>query len=159
MLHRIPPDVKRFKVSITSLFLYSICCGFIGIVVGLLVLAIQYGHSIMSYFLRITWIAMPLIFLCCVVGTLVVYIIANPVGFSTDGIYASSPWIGQRFIRWADIAKVRKLTLLNLRFLLIYSSIDGKITSLSLFSSRQNEFRDEIRKFAPPNSPVLDFLN
>jgi hypothetical protein len=159
MANQMPLDVKRFKVSITSLFLYSIVGGFIGCAVGFLLLPIFHVHLDLLLFWRISKISILPILLLCAIMTLVLYVAAIPTGFSSDGIYASSRWGFRRFIRWSDIAKVRRFPLLNLKFLWVYSSVDGKVTSVSLFQAHKKEFEDEIRKFAPPESPVLTFLN
>ncbi len=82
-----------------------------------------------------------------------------PAGFSPEGIYAHSFWGWRRFIRWPDVAKIKKITLFNLPWLRIYSRDSGKVAWLPLFQSCPAEFREEIRKFAPLNCPILNYLN
>jgi MFS family permease len=159
MADQMPPEAKRFKVSITSLFLYSIVAGVIGVVGGFLLLPVFHVHLDLLMFWRVTQNTILPILLLCVIMTLVLYVVAIPTGISSDGIYARSSSGFRRFIGWADIAKVKKRTIFNLRFLRLYSSVDGKVTSVPLFLACKNEFRDEIRKFAPPDSPILKFLN
>lgn len=154
-----PKDAKRFKVSVMPLFLCSVITCIIGIAIGFFLVAFQHGSIDLPRFWRIIKIAMPMILSGCVILTLYLYLVIIPTGISSDGIYARSPLGFRRFIRWTDIAKVRKITLLNLLYLLIYSSVDGRVTSLPLFQARKKEFRDEIRKFAPPDSPIVNFLN
>ena len=154
------PEVKRFKVSITSLFLYSIVAGVIGVVGGFLLLPVFHVHLDLLMFWRVTKNTILPILLLCVIMTLVLYVVAIPTGISSDGIYARSPSGFRRFIGWADIAKVKKRTVFfDLQFLRLYSSVDGKVTSVPLFQAHKKEFRDEIRKFAPPDSPILKLLN
>jgi ABC-type dipeptide/oligopeptide/nickel transport system permease component len=159
MAIQIPPDVKKFKVSIMSLVLCSIITCIIGIVVGFVVVAFQHGSIDFPRFWKILKIEMPLNLSGFVILTFYLYLVIIPTGISSDGIYARSLLGFRRHIRWADFAKIRKFTLLNLQYLLIYSSIDGKATSLPLFQARKKEFWDEIRKFVPPDSPILKFLN
>lgn len=164
MVIQMPPDVKRFKVSIASLLLFQAPGMPIGFVLGFcghLPEVIPDGHVDWYLVLRVAKFAAPLILLVYVIMTFLLYIIfiSFPTGLSPDGIYASSFWGFRRLIRWSDIAKARKFTLLNLQYLLLYSSVDGQVTWLPLFISPKKEFQNEIRKFAPPDSPILKFLN
>jgi hypothetical protein len=79
--------------------------------------------------------------------------------FSSDGIYGHLFWGVRRFIRWQDIASVRRFSLLKLPWIRIYSGVDGKVTWLPLFQSRPFEFRQTIKEFAPFNSPILTQLD
>src|SRR5690242_12411113 len=56
-----------------------------------------------------------------------------PQETSPQGVAGHSVWGFKRFIEWGHIAKARPLRLLNLRWLRLYSSIDGKTTYLALF--------------------------
>jgi hypothetical protein len=80
-----------------------------------------------------------------------------PDAFSADGIYGHSFWGRRRFVRWQDISSVQSFWLGNLRWLRVYA-VDGKITWLALFQSRDIEFRQEIKRLAPPTSPVLKYV-
>jgi hypothetical protein len=159
MVNIIPPDLKRFKVSIVSLLL----CGFItccfGIVVGYLAILVHDGHVDVHRFLYTLRLSIFQILLCGVIVTFLLYVAIISVGLSVDGMYGSSVWGLRRFIHWADIAKVRKFQFLNLNHLRIYSKADGKVTWLILNQANKKKFQDEIRKFAPPDSPILNFLN
>jgi len=80
-----------------------------------------------------------------------------PDAFSLDGIYGHSSWGQRRFVGWRDVTEARTLRLLNLRWLRVYA-VDGKVTWLALFQSRDAEFRQEIRRLAPPDNPVLKYF-
>ncbi len=80
-----------------------------------------------------------------------------PAGFSADGIHGHSAMGVPLFVSWSGIKDARVFYLLNLKWLRVYST-DGRVIWLALFQSRPAEFREEIRRFAPPNSPVLRFL-
>lgn len=155
MANEMPPDIKQFKVSIFSLFLFLTEGVFTSAVISFFI----FGRTDLHRFLDAIEIAMPFLLLLVIIMTSLLYVVTKPIGFSPDGIYASSQWGFRRFIHWSEIAKVQKNRLLNLKFLKIYSSIDGKVTRLLLFQVQKKEFRDEIRKFAPPDSPILNFLN
>jgi hypothetical protein len=162
MTNQMPSDVKLFKVSIASLFLFQAVGMPIGFVLGFwgfLPEVIPDGNVDWSLVLRVAKFAAPLMLLVCVIMTFLCYITSSPTGLSPDGIYASSLLGVRRFIRWMDIARARKLRLLNLQYLRINSSVDGKETVVPLFQAHKKEFRDEIRKYAPPDSPILNFLN
>jgi hypothetical protein len=161
MVNQMPPDVKRFKVSLTSLFLFSAGGCLIGCILGFLVLPMFGVHLDWLMAWRIVNAALSPILLVWVISTPLLYVLitSTPVGFSADGIYAYSTFGFRRYIRWAEISKVRKHAVLNLKVLGIYSKVDGKVTRLPLYQAHKKEFINEIRKFAPPNSPVLKFLN
>jgi hypothetical protein len=78
-----------------------------------------------------------------------------PAWISSDGIYGHSFWGVRRFIRWQDIASVRRFSLLKLPWIRIYSNVDGKVTWLPLFQARPFEFRQTLKEYAPLNSPIL----
>ena len=80
-----------------------------------------------------------------------------PDAFSADGIYGHSFWGRRRFVRWQDISSAQTFRLGNLRWIRVYAT-DGNITWLALFQSRDIEFRHEIKRLAPPSSPVLNCL-
>jgi hypothetical protein len=81
-----------------------------------------------------------------------------PAALSSDGVYGHSFWGSRRFVGWQDIAAARTFTLLNLRWLRIYRTGDNKVTWVALFQSHKAEFREEIRRLAPADSPVLNHL-
>jgi hypothetical protein len=83
--------------------------------------------------------------------------IGFPAAFSADGIYSHSFWGNRRFVRWQHITKVRIFPMFNLLWLRIYAD-DGGVLWLPLFQRHRTEFRDEIRKHAPPDNPVLKFM-
>jgi hypothetical protein len=121
------------------------------------------------------------VFLCCViaqegwdsigpalafaVGFLVIFNLACswmffllfPSAFSSDGIYGHSFWGSRQFVSWRDVATARKLRLFNLRWMRIFAT-NGKVTWLPLFQSHSAEFWQEIRRLAPPESPILKCL-
>jgi hypothetical protein len=80
-----------------------------------------------------------------------------PYAFSAEGIYGYSFWGRRRFVSWQDISSIRTFRVLNLPWLRVYA-IGGKITWLGLFQSQDTEFRQEIRRLAPPTSPILNYV-
>lgn len=82
--------------------------------------------------------------------------ILSPVRLSSDGIYGHSFWGKKRFVRWQEVRAVKPIRILNLRFLRIYSTGNGKVTWLPLFQARKAEFIQEIQRLAPGDNPVLN---
>ena len=81
-----------------------------------------------------------------------------PASFSAEGIYGHSFWGRRRFVHWRDVVAARPLRLLNLRWLRIYTTVDSKVTWLALFQSHKAEFRQEMQRLAPADSPVLNHI-
>lgn len=153
-----PSDVKRFKIAIQPMLLYAFVAGFIGLVLGFVLVLVLNGHVAWRNVWGITKFAVPIDVVFCAAVALAMYLVSIPTGIAAEGIYGQSTFGFRRFVRWADIAKVRKLTLLNLQFVRLYSSVDGRVTTVPLFQARPQEFRAEIHKFAPPESPILNVL-
>jgi hypothetical protein len=82
-----------------------------------------------------------------------------PAWLSVNGIFAHSAMGKRLFVGWQNIEKARTFTVLYLPWLRIYSSTSKKVAWLPLFQSCPAEFKNEIRKLAPPDSPVLKALN
>jgi hypothetical protein len=81
-----------------------------------------------------------------------------PVALSSEGLYGHSVWGVRRFIRWQDVSAVKRFRVFNLRWLLISSRVDKEVVWLAMFQSRPIEFKDEIRKLAPKDNPLLTQL-
>jgi hypothetical protein len=146
----IPSDCRKFRAAVVPLFAF-VLAGTI-VVLWCLILATDGWHfdrhaaAFASGFeavfsLGASWM-LSLLF---------------PDGFSEKGIYGHSFWGRRRFVGWQDVAAARTLRLFNLRFLRVYAT-DGKVTWLALFQSQGAEFRQEIRRLAPPESLVLKCL-
>jgi hypothetical protein len=146
----VPSNVRKFRAALIPTFVFVFGIG----VVGLLsyVLATEGWHF--------DWHA-----LAFAVGFQVVFSVVLswmlstlfPDAFSADGIYGHSFWGRQRFVIWRDVTDARTFRLLHLRWLRVYA-LDGKVTWLALFQSRGDEFRQEIRRLAPADNPVLRCL-
>jgi hypothetical protein len=83
--------------------------------------------------------------------------LAFTAAFSSEGIYGHSVWGWRRFVRWQDISSVRTFRLANLRWLRVFAA-DGKVTWVALFQSKNADFREEIRRLAPPGHAVLNHI-
>jgi hypothetical protein len=146
----IPPDIKKFRTAIIpgAIFLFVSSMTF-----SLCAISLQYGWHIDGRALAFT------------TGAVLMFSFAYswlmarlfPIGFSADGIYGHSFWGRRRFVSWQEIATARPRRLGNLRWLRVYA-IDGKVTWVALFQSRDTEFQQEIRRLAPPGNPVLNHL-
>ena len=80
-----------------------------------------------------------------------------PTGISARGVSGYSFWGFKRLIGWDQIASVRPLTMANLRWLRLYSAVDGKVTYLALFPSKAALFKSELQRVAPPECPIFKY--
>jgi hypothetical protein len=148
--HQIPPNLRKFRMAITPLFILSslfnllVLFCFILIVDGLHFdcCALTAGSSTLVISLIVAWL----------------HSVLYPVVFSPEGIYGYSIWGRRHFVPWQNIAMVRTVRLLNLRWLRILMSGDNKVIWLALFQSHKLEFQEEIRRLAPADSPILAHL-
>jgi arylsulfatase A-like enzyme len=148
----IPADSKKFRAGITPIFLW-----FLAFCLPLLVCFILIMDG-----LRFDWRAL----VCALAFTLVqslfwawILSLLFPVSFSAEGVYGQSFWGRQRFVRWQDIAAARTLRIINLRWLRLYPAAGRKVTWIALYQSLKAEFRQEMQRLAPPDSPVLNVKN
>jgi hypothetical protein len=81
-----------------------------------------------------------------------------PDAISPEGVYGHGFWGQRQFVRWEDITAVRPLRILSLRWLRVYSRTDNKTTWLGLSHSRAIEYYQEIKRLAPSDSPILNYL-
>jgi len=145
-----PPDIKKFRTAIMPMAI----CIFVGgmlVLMGLILVHDGWridGRALMApsafaalFSLGYSWL-LAFIF---------------PDGFSAAGVFSHSCWGRRRFVAWHDIVMVRPFSFYNLKYLRIYAQ-DGKVAWLALFQSQGTGFRQEIRKFAPPDSPLLKHL-
>ncbi len=82
-----------------------------------------------------------------------------PSRIASNGIYGYSFGGARNYLGWTEIARAGTVRLGNLVFLRLYDGAGKAVIWLPLFQSRRVEFREEIRKFAPPNHPVLSQLS
>jgi hypothetical protein len=75
-----------------------------------------------------------------------------------EGVSGHSCWGIRRFIRWQDIATVRPFRLLSLRYLRLHPQSGARPTWIALFQARNIEFKQELGRLAPPDSPVRNHL-
>jgi len=147
----IPSDCRKFRAAITPMF---VCVSVMGIFGLFCVVLILDGPHFDRHALAVASASVP-------VSSLVLswlLSILYPASFSADGIYGHSFWGRRRFIRWQDVATARRFRLLNLRWLRIYTTGDSKVTWLALFQSHKADFRQEIQRLAPADSPVLNHI-
>jgi hypothetical protein len=85
------------------------------------------------------------------------YSVLLPVWSTDAGIYGPTIWGNRCFVSWPDVEKAKTFRLINLKWLRVYST-DGTVAWLPLFLSRDTDFRQEVQRLAPPNSPILEFL-
>ena len=86
------------------------------------------------------------------------FCVAFPQEISTMGVAGHSVWGFKRFIEWGQISQARPIRILNLRWLRLYSSANGKVTYLALFLADWESVREEVRREAPADCPIHTYL-
>jgi hypothetical protein len=154
----IPSDCKKFRTAVLPVFGWLLVFVLLGIFgfVGYL-LKVEGPH------LNRPALEKALVFgsVVAVAGTFVealMFSLFFPVCFTAEGVHGHSGWGIRRFIRWQDIAAVRTFGVFNLKWLRIFSTADRKVIWLPLFQASPAGFREEIRRLAPPESPLLKHL-
>jgi hypothetical protein len=145
------------------IFVSAFVLGFaLGHTLGIFSLLIRHGFVDWHLVGRIILSTTPKLFFfsfgCAFIWAWIIFLLF-PALISGQGIRGHSFWGMRRFVGWEEIVKVKKFSLFGLPYLRIFSATDGKVTWLPLFQSQMVEFRNEIRKFAPSNSPLLAHLN
>jgi hypothetical protein len=81
-----------------------------------------------------------------------------PNKLGPSGVWGHSFWGVPRFIRWQDIREAKPLSYLSFTFLRLYPTDGTGPTWIALSQARKQEFAEEIRKLAPPESPLRPFV-
>ncbi len=143
---------KVFRAAAPRLFIFLAGVGypaFVGIVL------LKYGlHVDWRSFLIGAAMMVPTSIILAGAASLLI-----PARLTTEGIHAQSVWGTPSYVRWRDIKAARTFTLLNLRWMRIFSNSDDRVTWLAMFQSPAAEFRNELERLAPPGSPVLEQLD
>jgi len=144
-------DGKQFRAAAAPLFIFLI-----GLGVPLFI-----ATAMLKYGSRLDWWSVAKGAAFMVPAGVIVSVLAClllPVRLSPAGIHAQSIWGLPSFVRWTDIKEAREFKLFNLRWLRLYSSAGPTVTWVALFQSHAGEFKLEMLKLAPPESPVLVHL-
>ncbi len=153
-----PSNCRMFRPAVTPIFFAYMVLSVVGCVCGTVYL-ILHGrgfHPLPQQFLKgIRFVFIQTLIISFVMAWLVA--LFYRVGLSPGGIYGHSFWGQRRFIGWLEIKAARTIQIGNLPCVRIYGD-DGKVVWLLLFQSRTVEFREEIRRLAPPDSPILKCL-
>ncbi len=146
-----PSDSKKFRAAITPIFAFIFTFSMVG--ASSIILMIDGWHVNLK-----AWADSMVFDVMFSFGLAWLISFRNPVSFSADGIYGYSSWGVNRFVSWRDMKAVRPFWFVKLQYLRIYAAADGKVTWLPMFQSQKDEFWQEIRRFAPAESPILNFL-
>ena len=141
-------DGKQFRAAAAPLFIFLVA---LGVPLFLATVFFKYGA-------RLDWRSVAVGAAAMVPAAVILSVLMCllfPVRLSRDGIQAQSIWGLPSFVRWTDIKEAREFKLFNLRWLRLYSSASSTVTWVALFQSHPGEFKIEIVKLAPPESPVL----
>jgi hypothetical protein len=156
----IPPDVKRFRMAILPLAINIFVAGFIlGHGLGISLILIKHGfHIDWMFIVKIILLSILPMLAFAFIWALMMNLL-YPSYVSSSGIYGHSILGARRYLNWTDMVQARKFRLGNSVYLRLYDNTGRAVIWLPLFQSPLVEFRNEIRKFAPPNSPILDHLS
>ena len=141
-------DGKQFRAAAAPLFLFLVGLG----------IPLFIGTVMLKYGSRLDWRSVAVGAAFMVPASVILsglMCLLFPVRLSPAGIKAQSIWGLPSFVRWPDIKEARQFKLFNLRWLRLYSSAGPTVTWVALFQSHPGEFKLEIVKLAPPESPVL----
>lgn len=155
----LPTDCKKFRAAVRPMSVFFFVTGMLA-AWGLIFILHGLGFSPDRHaFAMAVAIGMPL---TCISSAIIsiggawIISVCFPDAVSADGLYGHSFWGRRRFVCWQDISKAHKFQLAYLPLLRVYGA-DGKVSWLALFPAKKKEFLEEIRKFAPSDSPVLPF--
>jgi len=141
-------DGKQFRAAAAPLFIS---------IVGL-DMPLYFGIALLKYGPHVHWkpvlIGAASIVPAAVIGAGLMCLFFS-VRLSPAGIRAQSVWGWPSFIRWPDIKEAREFKFFSLRWLRLYSSAGSTVTWVALFQSHPGEFKLELVKLAPPESPVF----
>ena len=146
----IPAGCKKFHAAVTPMAL------FVGVTALIIIICTDIASKAYSFRLYSELVGFGVLIAVSFAWAWLVSLLF-PAAFSADGIYGHSFWGFRRFIPWPAITKARIFRMGNLPWLRICDG-DGKVTWLPLFQKRRKNFREEIQKFAPPDNPVLKFM-
>jgi hypothetical protein len=84
---------------------------------------------------------------------------AFPQSITPNGINAHSFSGVRRFISWNDIASIRPLSFVGLKWLRLDSASNGKTTWLSLFPDSKSKLKPTLLQLAPPDHPIRSYFS
>jgi hypothetical protein len=152
MPDRATANGTEFRAAAPRLFFFLAAVGYPAFV-GMILLRYGYRVDWRSFLLGSALMVPTSIILAGAASRLM------PARLTAEGIHAQTAWGLPSYVRWGDIKSARTFTLLNLRWVRIYSEADEGVTWLALFQSPAAEFRHEMERLAPAGSPVLDYLD
>jgi hypothetical protein len=159
-----PPstETKVFNSSVPNLFIFIVVAGAPALFCMAVAISSQTTREISIPFGwdRILSAFMGMIIFHAIFSLIGAWALSTfcPTTFSADGVATQSFTRGRRFVRWQDIIRARTLRLLNLQWLLVYPAGSKKALQLPLFQPRIIEFKQDIRRLAPPGNPILNYV-
>jgi hypothetical protein len=158
MALKIPPDAKVYKPAMFPIFLLiffgGIALGTIGFII--LIMATEENVDLWALVFALAFAYVIGFFYSAFCSFLLSFFF--PIALSAGEIYAHSFWGLRRYIPWTEIASVKPFRLINLVWLKLYSNQNNRVVYMWLFVKKGEEFRAEIKRLAPADSPVLTCL-
>jgi hypothetical protein len=155
----IPKDAKKFRMGILPLtgFIFAFGC-LLGYTIGIPAILMQHGQGMnLGVFLKSISISLPVMLVLAFAFAVMISLLFTSY-ISAQGIHGHSFWGARSFLAWTDIARAKKLRLANLVYARLYSGSGGATIWFPLFQSPRAYFQDEIRRFAPKDSLILNHL-
>ena len=154
----IPADAKRFRMRIIPGVIFLIGALMLGYFIGMVSVLVMYGFHLpwMGLF-RVILISIPVALAFDFVAAWLISL-SLPAYISSSGVHGHSFWCMRQFLNWTDIKEAKPFKFCTLTYVRLYSANDSKVMWLPLFQKPSPEFQNEIRKFAPPHSPILNQL-
>ena len=75
-----------------------------------------------------------------------------------EGVFGHSCWGIRRFVGWQEIVAVKPFRFLNLRYLRLFQNGRACPVWMPLYQAHKSEFEQELKRLAPPNSPIRSYL-
>jgi hypothetical protein len=146
-------DIKVFRAALFPAFI-AIAGPALGIVLGFVVQLDGWRHlDARSLLTAVVAVASAGFASAWVVS------VCFPTKLGPSGVQGHSFWGAPRLIRWGDIHRAVSFHYLTLKFLRLFPSDGTAPTWIALSQARRREFEEEIRKLAPPESPIRAFLS
>ena len=155
----IPADAKRFQMRIMPPLIFMVVGGLLaGHIPGITMVLAKNGHNLRwMMILKIILFSIPVVLAFAFVIAWLLSVLL-PTYTSVNGVHGHSFWYVRQFLNWSDIKQAKRFKLCNLAYVRLYSGKDSKVMWFPLYQKPSPEFQNEIRKFAPPGSPILEHL-
>ena len=144
-------DSRSFKISFVPLFTLIGSASTLGTIVGLIV---RFGHYANPLALGFSLVACPLLSLLLAMAMAE----TTRVVVTPRGLWAPD-YAGRRhMVEWSNIASVRPVTILSMKFLRLLPRASGRVPWLPLFLADMAGFKASVFQHAGAGNPLVAYL-